>query len=372
MIQTIQSSLFQQEYINPLLKENARIPDGSFCTIPEATIHVNTGSATPIFNRQYRVPVASIPAVNQKVESLAGSVIFSILDLKDSYHQFPVAHPDQHKLAFTWNQIQYQFLGCPFGLKPLSSIFQRVISALLNGIPYAKNYVDDIIVFSCHEADHGAHVASVIKLLTQASLRLRPEKCQFGVKSVTVLGHLVSKDGVQVDPAKLKEISAWPSPSTPIQLQHYLGALKSLRKSIPLFSRLAAPLNALGNSKNLKQEWTEEAESALNAFKAILSSAPMLCFPDSNKPFLVATDASNVGIGACIYQLQNEKTNYVQFAALSLSQSQKKTTQQQKRNFSRSSLRSSSSIAIFGDTPSPYSLIIGRWRSCLRKRTSIR
>ncbi len=111
---------------------------------------------------------------------VSGAKVFSTLDLKSAFHRFKINEDDRHKTTFTSvDGKQYMFRGCPFGLKPISSKFQRVMSIVFDGLPFVTTFVDDIVVYSQNMQDHQSHVKTVIDKLTKVNLLLNPDKCHF-------------------------------------------------------------------------------------------------------------------------------------------------------------------------------------------------
>jgi hypothetical protein len=107
-----------------------------------------------------------LPRISDIFKALAGAVIFTTLDLKAAYNRFLIAPEDRHKTCFTWQDMQYVFARAPFGLKTLPSIFQRVIQIIIADIPFARAYIDDVIVFSQNLDEHADHVRQVVQALT--------------------------------------------------------------------------------------------------------------------------------------------------------------------------------------------------------------
>jgi hypothetical protein len=241
-----------------------------------------------------------VPKVDDLIESLAGAAVFSTLDLKDSYHQFPI-HPDHcAKTAFTFAGRQYMFLRTPFGLRHITSVFQRVMSIVLQNLHFALSYVDDIVIFSNSIELHSLHVVEVVDRLTTAGLILNPDKCCFGKLRITLLGRVISRHGIALDPTKISDIANVPEPKTGKQIQRFLGMVNFLRRHIPYCASVCAPLDKLRGAKFI--ELDAEARRSFVNIKRILQAAPVLSFPDFQLHFFVATDASTTGIAAMLFQ----------------------------------------------------------------------
>jgi hypothetical protein len=197
------------------------------------------------------------------------------------------------------------------------------MTRILGDLPFVLIFIDDIVIFSKTREEHAEQVKCVIDRLTKAKLIINKEKSHFYTIQIILLGSVVDRLGKRVDPTKLANIHEWVPPTTGTQIQSYMGTFNFFREYIPLFSTLAAPLDKLRNRTKTFQLNKHELES-FNAFKQLLANAPILHFPDFNELFYVATDASNVGIAAVLYQhIWNESTKkhenrYISFMARSL------------------------------------------------------
>ena len=251
--------------------------------------------------------------------------MFSTLDLRQAYHRFPIAEEDRHKTAFTWNNMQYQFRGAPFGLKILPSHFQRVMSMILYGLDYARVFIDDIVVFSKTCDEHAAHLDEVLRRLNDAKLILNVDKCQIAQREVKLLGFHIDEYGRKIDPPRLTNLADWPVPTTAKQLQSFLGFVNYLRDFVPKIATIAAPLYATSVKDDVPAQWTPECAHAFQALKDIIPQCPPLAHPDFERPFYVATDASAVGIGAVLFQLdpESDAKRYIQFQARALTKSER-------------------------------------------------
>lgn len=265
-----------------------------------------------------------LPLIRTVFDELAGSSVFSTLDLKSAFHRFQIHAKDRHKTAFTSvSGKQYMFIGCPFGLKPISAKFQRVMQILFTGLPFVTTFVDDIVVFSKSLAEHQTHVRIVLERITNANLVLNPNKCHFAQKAVYLLGFRVSAAGRALDSRKVTNVLTWPSPRTGKDIQRFLGVVNYFRDHIPNVSRLTARLDALRHAGELKQAWTSDHEDDFTKIKYAVSHAPTLRHVNLKLPFHLATDASNDGIGAVLYQKENGRNNICGFMARALTKSER-------------------------------------------------
>ncbi|KAJ8651366.1 hypothetical protein O0I10_013116 [Lichtheimia ornata] len=265
-----------------------------------------------------------LPLINDIYADLKGATIFTTLDLKNAFHRFEIYGPDRPKTAFKIPGFkQLMFRGCPFGLKPISSTFQRTMDILFQDMPFVSTFVDDIIIYSRTMDEHAKHVATVIDKLTSVNLILNPKKCHFAQESVYLLGFCVSAKGKSLDTRKVANVQQWPTPQTGKDIQRFLGVINYFREHIPKAADLMAPLDKLRNEHRLDDLWTSHTQQAFDNLKQVLLDAPVLCHPDLSHPFQVATDASNTGIGAVLYQVIDGQTRHIGFMARSLSKSER-------------------------------------------------
>ena len=266
-----------------------------------------------------------IPLIQEIFEKLQGAQIFSTIDLKSCYNRFPVHEPDRIKTAFTFENRQYIFRGCPFSIKTIPALCQRVIQVVLYNIDYAASFFDDIVVFSKKASEHPYHVKEVIERLTNARLIINILKSHFAQESILLLGFRISAKGITADTKKLINVDTWPIPTTTKQLQHYLGFFNYFRAHIPNASSLTHELDNIRLEANLPKVWNDKHTAAFDRLKQALLNQLPLAYPNFNEPFHVATDASKYGIGAVLYQLDpiNKKPKYISFNAKSLSKPQR-------------------------------------------------
>ncbi|KAH0655105.1 hypothetical protein KY285_029987 [Solanum tuberosum] len=243
-----------------------------------------------------------IPTIDELFDELNGARYFSKLDLLSGYHQIRVRPEDVPKTAFRTHDGHYEFLVMPFGLTNAPSTFQATMNEIFR--PYLRRYVlvffDDILIYSPTWTDHLEHLVSVLQLLRQYQLVAKRSKCLFGQESVDYLGHIISSQGLSVDPGKVESIQQWAPPRTVKEVRSFLGLAGYYRRFIHHYASIASSITDL-----LKKEvfrWTPEAQIAFETLKTKLGSTPVLALPDFNQEFQVETDASGKGIGAILSQ----------------------------------------------------------------------
>lgn len=200
----------------------------------------------------------------------------------------------------------------PFGLKNSGFTFQMVISQVLQGLNW-KNvpvYVDDISIFSKNFEEHLTHLTQVFSRLKNANLTLKPTKCHFGVPKIKYLGHVLSKQGIQVDEDKIEIVKKYPILKTQQEVRQFLGLCNYYRKFVKNYSKITVPINTL-LQKEKAFVWTDECQNSFETLKKALTSAPILAFPDLEQPFTLTCDASGSAIGYILGQVDDNKRERV-------------------------------------------------------------
>jgi hypothetical protein len=179
------------------------------------------------------------PFIHQIVDDCAGSEIFSLMDGFFGYDQINIIPKDQHKTAFIcpWGTLSYRKL--PFGLKNVGTTFQRAMSYAFHDIKHiVQPYLDDLPTHSMCRFDHPIHLRAIFICYRFYHIRLNPHKCVFCVESDRLLGFIVSRQGIRVDPLKVEVILNLPPPSTLRQLQSLQGKANFLRRFIPNYTEI--------------------------------------------------------------------------------------------------------------------------------------
>ena len=252
-----------------------------------------------------------LPHICETLESLAGAAHYSTFDLNSGFWQVPMDEESKQYTAFTLGSMGlYECKSMPFGLCNIPPTFQRLMQNCLGelNLTYCLIYLDDVIVFSGMPEEHLQRMHVVFNHLREHGLKLKPSKCDVFKSEINYLAHHVSQKGVL--PSKnLESIAQCLPPDTYTKVKSFIGLVGHCRCFIKGFAKIAAPLYDLtsGDNKDKKSEHIDLSPEALEAFdhlKAACLQAPILAFPDFNRPFLLETDASGKGLGAVLYQKQ--------------------------------------------------------------------
>ena len=253
-----------------------------------------------------------LPCICETLESLAGASHYSTFDLNSGFWQVPMDEESKQYTAFTLGSMGlYECESMPFGLCNALPTFQRLMQNCLGelNLTYCLIYLDDVIVFSEMPEEHLQRMCVVFDRLREHGLKLKPSKCNVFKSEINYLAHHVSQKGVLPLKKNLESIAQCPPPDTYTKVKSFVGLVGHYRHFIKGFAKIAAPLYDLtsGNNKDKKSEHVNLSPEALEAFdrlKAACLQAPILAFPDFDKPFLLETDASGRGLGAVLSQKQ--------------------------------------------------------------------
>src|SRR5579862_2053997 len=265
-----------------------------------------------------------LPRIEEMLDRLNGAKVFSKLDLRSGYHQIRIVPEDIPKTAFKTRYGHYEFLVMPFGLTNAPTTFQTLVNDIFRPLldKCILVYIDDILVFSPSPEDHLKDLRKALKILHENMLYCKLSKCEFFKDSVEYLGHVISDQGIQVDPQKIKSIKEWPAPTNITELRSFLGLTGYYRHFVQNYSGIAKPLTDL-LKKDQAYEWTSTCQDAFQELKQRLMTTPILRNPDINLKFTLTTDASNFAIGAVLSQDDGQGPRPIAFESRKLSPAEK-------------------------------------------------
>ncbi|GJS19703.1 putative reverse transcriptase domain-containing protein [Tanacetum coccineum] len=208
------------------------------------------------------------PRIDDLFNQLQGSNVYSKIDLRSGYHQLHIKEEDIPITAFRTRYGHFEFQVMPFGLTNAPAVFMDLMNRVCK--PHLDKFVivfiDDILIYSKDEEEHGKHLKIILELLKKERLYAKFSKCDSWLDSVQFLGHVIDRSSVHIDPAKIKAIKSWTAPMMPTE------------------------------------EWGKEEEEYFQTLKQKLCSAPILALPEGTKDFVVYCDASLKGYGAVLMQ----------------------------------------------------------------------
>ncbi|KAL4011133.1 hypothetical protein IC575_028180 [Cucumis melo] len=216
-----------------------------------------------------------LPRIEDLFDQLQGATVFSKIDLRSGYHQLRIRDGDIPKTAFRSRYGHYEFIVMSFGLTNAPAVFMDLMNRVFKDFldQFVIVFIDDILIYSKTEAEHEEHLHQVLETLRAHKLYAKFSKCEFWLKKVTFLGHVVSSEGVSVDPAKVEAVTNWPRPSTVSEIRSFLGLAGYYRRFVGDFSRIASPLTQL-TRKGTPFVWSPACESSFQELKQKLVTAP--------------------------------------------------------------------------------------------------
>lgn len=261
-----------------------------------------------------------LPRIDELLDRLGEARVFSKLDLRSGYHQIRIAPEDVSKTAFRTKYGSYEYLVMPFGLTNAPATFQNLMNEIFR--PYLDSsvliYLDDILVYSKTQHEHAQHLRQVLSVLRENKLYCAPNKCEFYQDKMEFLGHVVSGEGITVDPKKIATVHDWPVPKNIKELRSFLGFANYYRRFVKDFSKLAGPLTTLTRKDEIYR-WTADEQEAFEKLKVALTTTPVLIPPNQYLPFRITCDASDYAIGAVLSHITPEGDQPIAYESRKLS-----------------------------------------------------
>ena len=242
------------------------------------------------------------PTVTEIIGDLNGATVFSKLDLNQGYNQLELAPESRYITTFSTHLGLMRYKRLNFGISSAAEIFQNAIRTSLEGIPGAINISEDILVFGETQKEHDQALAATFQRLREQRLTLNKLKCEFSKDSLAFFGYVFSATGMGPDPAKVQDILNLKAPSSVTEVRSLLGMTNYCARFIEGYATITEPLRALTH-KNHTWEWTDKQDRALAQLKHVLANVSVTAYFDPKKTTEVSVDASPVGLGAILAQV---------------------------------------------------------------------
>ena len=262
---------------------------------------------------------------------------FGKIDLTNGYHQMPLAADARKFTAFRTPQGLFEWQRVPMGIKQAAAYFQMQMATILHEVvgKGVELYIDDIIIYASHFSEFQNLLRHVLSKLRHFGIVANPKKTELAFPELQILGHVVDHNGVSFDRKKLQGVVDFPQPQTVHQMQQFLGLTTHFRDHIPAgqtrdgiadITEMERPLRDLVSTakanRTNKLVWTDTANMSYPRLQQAVWNCPKLFFYDSVKPVFLHTDASNHGIGAYLFQMDDDKELPIGFMSKSLNERQ--------------------------------------------------
>ncbi|GKV24168.1 hypothetical protein SLEP1_g33813 [Rubroshorea leprosula] len=251
-----------------------------------------------------------LPRIDDLFDQLKGAQVFSKIDLRSGYHQLKIKPDDVPKTTFRTRYGHYEFIVMPFGLTNAPARFMDLMNRVFGKYldQFVVVFIDNILIHSSSRTLHEKHLRTVLETLRSERLFAKFKKCEFWLDNVAFLGHVVTKNGISVDPQKIEAVVDWRRPNSVAEIRSFLGLASYYRRFVGDFSRIALPMNRL-IKKDTKFEWTPECEKSFLTMKEKLVTTPVLALPINGEKFTIYSDASKKGLG-CVLMQKNRVIAY--------------------------------------------------------------
>ena len=272
-------------------------------------------------NKAIKRPHHHLKTIEEVIAELPKAKFFSVLDAKNSFWQINLDENSSKLTTFATPWGRYKFNRLPYGIVAGSEVFQKSMDDLFIAQP-CQIIVDDILIYGTDEIDHDNNLKLVLDRCREVNLKLNPSKCKLKVNKVSYVGHILSSEGVQADPEKIRAITELPKPEDVKALQRFLGMVNYLAKFIENHSTLTAPLRELLH-KDIIYDWQPQHDSAFKIIKEAIAKPTILAYYDVKLEVTITCDASKDGLGAACLQngkpihyisraMTSTETNYAQ------------------------------------------------------------
>ena len=262
-----------------------------------------------------RIP---IPTVEELLENLNGSAVFSKLDLCLGFHQIELDEDSRDITTFATHDGLFRYKRLSFRVNSAPEKYQQIVRQVVSDINGVQNIADDLIVHGKNNEEHDRNRHRVLQRLQEKNLTLNPQKCQFRMDKVVFMGLLVSKYGIGPTEEKVRAVLESSRPATPTEVRSFLGMVGFSARFIPNFATIAEPLRGISR-QGVPFVWGSEQEASFQELKQQLASAPVVAYFDKEAHTQVIADASPVGLGAVLVQDKNGVGRVVCYASTSLS-----------------------------------------------------
>ncbi|VEN53305.1 unnamed protein product [Callosobruchus maculatus] len=298
----------QTEFVSPLVVVKKR--DGS------ARICLDARMLNKRMENDHVLP----PKPEELLMKFRKGQVLSTLDLTASYWQIEIKEDDRKFTGFLYDNETYVFKVLPFGLSTSVASLIKAVKEILGpqSEGFVSAYVDDLLINSDNFEEHLKHLEFVLQKLKERNVTVKLRKCMFVRSEVPYLGHIISGEGVRMDPDRIRAIQEFPTPRNIRDLRGFLGLVNFERRFSSGFADLTVPLLRLLR-KGVRWEWQSAEQAAFDLIKETYLKVTMVVHPDFSKTFYVQGDSSGFDVGSCLFQWNgSENRNVIAYASRTL------------------------------------------------------
>jgi hypothetical protein len=290
-----------------------------------------------------------LPSMESSLQCLGGARWFSSFDMASAYWAIPIDKPSRKYLAFATHEGMFTFKRLCFGIASAPSFYTSFLNNDVLGAggggPKSGNlrydclvtWVDDVLCYSKTYAQHLKDIDRIMDRFRRFNLKLKASKCEFASTKVVFLSHVIDREGIRPDPAKIKAVTEMQRPRKINDLRSILGTVGYLRKFIPDYATKIAPLSVLIRKNGRLPEYTKWSKDQMAAWEFMIECLTgdqvMIHHPDFSVPFCLETDASDVGISAACVQIIDGRRRVIGYASRTLNDAQSRYSTYQKECF---------------------------------------
>ena len=268
-----------------------------------------------------------MPNIEELLSEFKDKKYVTSLDMKGGYWHIPILEEHKARTAFIFDGEVYQWNVLPFGPTNAPMFFQRTMRSIFGELDFVVVYIDDISILSDTVEEHADHIRQVFELLNKHNIKLRVDKCIWGVSQTEYLGFIVDKMGIKTKAKYVKKVMDVPEPTTRKELQRYLGLVQYLHRILPHLHLPVTVLSSLTHKDRPKKfKLNDEQRAAFNKLKEMVNSTDYMRHPDLTQQFHVFTDASMLGVGGMLTQWDENSGSYqpVSYCSKVFNQTQKR------------------------------------------------
>nr|CAI5849022.1 unnamed protein product [Callosobruchus analis] len=276
-----------------------------------------------------------LPSIDLLLPKIRKAKWFSKLDIKNAFYQVELHPNSRYITTFMTSKGLYQYKRLMFGITCAPELFQKILERKIIHCDGALNFIDDILVFGENEKNHDDRLSKVLDTLKKNNVLLNEKKCIYKVQEVEFLGNKLTAKGVKPLERYIDSIRQFRAPETIEELQSFLGLANYVNKWIPNLATVTEPLKQLlrkklGKTASIKKLWLKEQKESFEKIKQILTKIQTLGYYDVEDKTQVIADASPVGLGAVLLQINHEGPRIIAYGDRTLTDCERRYSQTEK------------------------------------------